>query len=150
MAALINVAILGATGSVGASTLDVMARHGQRYRLQAVTANTNDQAMATICQQHRPALAVMADAAAAQRLRERLPQSIKTEVLAGSEAVNLAAVQTHCEVVMSAIVGAAGLEPTLRAVANGAKKGRGVKGTCAHFQVQRLEDHATAAGPELL
>ncbi|GJM08592.1 MAG: 1-deoxy-D-xylulose 5-phosphate reductoisomerase [Lysobacteraceae bacterium] len=118
---MINVAILGATGSVGASTLDVMSRHGDKYRLQTVTANTNDQAMAAICQQHRPKLAVMADPAAAQRLRQRLPSDTKTEVLAGSEAVKLAAEQTECQIVMSAIVGAAGLEPTLRAVGNGVK-----------------------------
>jgi 1-deoxy-D-xylulose-5-phosphate reductoisomerase len=115
-----GVTILGATGSIGASTLDVMARHPDRYRVVALTANNQDQRLFELCQRFRPAQAVLRDATAAARLRERIRQTgLATEVLAGSEALVAVARASDADVVMAAIVGAAGLLPALEAVRAG-------------------------------
>ncbi|MGX5914344.1 1-deoxy-D-xylulose-5-phosphate reductoisomerase [Aliidiomarina sp. Khilg15.8] len=109
--------ILGATGSIGISTLDVMALHETEYALFAVTAQRNVSGMLDICRRFQPQYAVMVDATAAQQLaRECRSASLSTEVLSGEQA--LADVSAHADVdmVMAAIVGAAGLAPTLAAV----------------------------------
>ncbi len=122
MSSIQNVAILGATGSIGRSTLDVIARHPDRFRAFALTAHTQAGELFELALRHRPRFVVLGDEAQARDLRGRLAAAGSTvEVLAGAEA--LAAVAAHPEVdaVMAAIVGAAGLAPTL-AAARAAKK----------------------------
>src|SRR5687767_632343 len=108
--------ILGATGSIGASTLDVVARHPQRYRTAALTANTGAAAMLDACTRVRPAYAVMVDAAAAESLQAALRNAgLDTQVLAGAQGLERVATLPEVDTVMAAIVGAAGLAPTLAA-----------------------------------
>jgi 1-deoxy-D-xylulose-5-phosphate reductoisomerase len=117
-----NVAILGATGSIGRSTLDVIARHPDRFRAFALTAHTQAGELFDLVVRHRPRFAVLGDEMQARDLRARLAAAgAAVEVLTGADA--LAAVAAHPEVdaVMAAIVGAAGLVPTL-AAARAAKK----------------------------
>lgn len=111
-----SICLLGATGSIGRSTLDLIARHPDRFRLHSVIAARDDQQMAEICARFRPRFAVMADAAAATRLRERLQtQGLSTEVSTGMAAIESAAADPEVDTVVAAIVGAAGLPPTLAA-----------------------------------
>jgi 1-deoxy-D-xylulose-5-phosphate reductoisomerase len=113
-----RLAVLGATGSVGRNTLDVAARHPQRLRVHALTARRDAAGLFTLCQQHRPALAVLADEAAASELRERAAAAgLALEVRSGDAA--LAEAAAGADLVMSSIVGAAGLMPTLAAVRAG-------------------------------
>jgi 1-deoxy-D-xylulose-5-phosphate reductoisomerase len=122
VSAVQNVAVLGATGSIGRSTLDVIARHPDRFRVFALTAHTQAAELLELAVRHRPRFAVLADDAQARDLRARLAATGReVEVLAGPDA--LVAVASHPEVdaVMAAIVGAAGLAPTL-AAARTAKK----------------------------
>ncbi|MEN0037101.1 MAG: 1-deoxy-D-xylulose-5-phosphate reductoisomerase [Cellvibrio sp.] len=117
-----KITILGATGSIGVSTLDVIARHPDRYQVFALSADRRWQVLATQCLIHKPRYAVLNDSLAAAELeRELRRQGCATEVLQGAEA--LAAVAAHDEVdtVMAAIVGAVGLLPTLAAVKAGKK-----------------------------
>jgi len=112
--------ILGSTGSIGLSTLDVAARRTDRYRIVALTAHRDVESMAAQCQRYRPDFAVMADASAAQRLRERLAgDATAPEVLGGVDALAQVAALESVEVVMAAIVGAAGLLPILAAARAG-------------------------------
>ncbi|WP_029891563.1 1-deoxy-D-xylulose-5-phosphate reductoisomerase [Polycyclovorans algicola] len=112
--------VLGATGSVGRATLDVAGQHPDRVRVLALTAHTDVTAMAALCQKHRPRYAVMADAAAAQALTDALGDR-SVEVLSGMDGVSVMAVLPEATDVMSAIVGAIGLRPTLAAVSAGKK-----------------------------
>ena len=108
--------ILGATGTIGINTLDVVARHPGRFEVIALTGATQVDKMVEQCRRHRPQLAVMADDQAAGRLRERLRASgLQTEVRAGSQALVEAASLPEADTVMAAIVGAAGLPATLAA-----------------------------------
>ena len=117
---LSGVAILGSTGSIGVSTLDVVAQHPERYRIVALTANRGDGRLFDQCMSHRPELAVMADPEAAGRLAGRLRDAgSKTRVLSGPEGLELAATHPDADIVMAAIVGAAGLLPTLAAARAG-------------------------------
>ncbi len=112
--------ILGATGTIGVNTLDVVARHPKRYRLFALTANEDHARLAEQCLRYRPRFAVMADPDAAQRLAERLRQEAPgTEVLAGGEGLETVAAHPEVDFVMAGIVGAAGLLPTLAAARAG-------------------------------
>lgn len=120
--ALQQVTVLGATGSIGVSTLDVLARHPERYSVFALTADRKWQVLATQCLQHNPRYAVLNDSASALLLSEELyRQGCKTEVLQGADALAQVAAHTDADVVMAAIVGAAGLLPTLAAVRAGKK-----------------------------
>ncbi len=114
-----HITILGATGSIGSSTLDVIARHPDKYALYALTANTNVEQMAKICQSHRPLYAVMADQQSAAQLEELLPKNNITEVLGGDTALARVASDSEVDMVMAAIVGSVGLMPTLAAVRAG-------------------------------
>lgn len=115
-----GVAVLGATGSIGVSTLDVLSRHPDRYRIVALTANTDVDILYQQCLTHRPAYAVMADADAAQRLRTKLhAQYPDIEVLSGITGLETVAALPQVDYVMAAIVGAAGLLPTLAAARAG-------------------------------
>jgi 1-deoxy-D-xylulose-5-phosphate reductoisomerase len=115
-----GVAVLGATGSIGTSTLDVLARHPGRYRVHALTAHRAREPLLALCRRHVPAVAVLDDEHDAAWLRERLGEAgLATEVRAGPGALVEVAEAGEVEVVMSAIVGAAGLMPTLAAVKAG-------------------------------
>ena len=117
-----SITILGATGSIGESTLDVIARHPDKYSVFALTGNTQIQKLATQCLLHRVQFAVVSDAAAASQLRELLlATGCKTEVLHGIEALCQVSSVVQVDTVMAAIVGAAGLVPTLAAVKAGKK-----------------------------
>lgn len=112
-----GVVILGSTGSIGVSTLDVLQQHAERFRLIALTAHQNDNALFQQCLRYAPLFAVMADADAAERLRQRLHGAGRSEieVLAGASGLERVACLEETDYVMAAIVGAAGLLPTLAA-----------------------------------
>ena len=114
-----QVTILGATGSIGSSTLDVIARHPDKYALYALTANTNVERMTKICQSHHPRYAVMGDVQSAERLEKLLSGNSVTEVLSGEQALARVASDAEVDMVMAAIVGSVGLNPTLAAVRTG-------------------------------
>jgi 1-deoxy-D-xylulose-5-phosphate reductoisomerase len=115
-----GVTVLGATGSIGVSTLDVLSRHPDRYRIVALTANNDVERLYQQCLAHRPAYAVMADADAAQRLRAKLhPDHPDIEILSGIMGLETVAALPQVDYVMAAIVGAAGLLPTLAAARAG-------------------------------
>jgi 1-deoxy-D-xylulose-5-phosphate reductoisomerase len=117
---VIGIAILGATGSIGASTLEVVRAHPQRFRVVALAAREADERLFAQLQEFEPSLVALADGAAAGRLEARVRAAgLKTTVLAGPE--GLAAVATHPEAaaVMAAVVGSAGLPPTLAALRAG-------------------------------
>lgn len=115
-----SVTVLGATGSIGTSTLDVIARHPGRYRVHALTAHRSREALLRLCLSHRPSVAVLDDERDAIWLRERLTAAgLALEVRSGDSALLEVASATDVDVVMAAIVGAAGLLPTLAAVRAG-------------------------------
>lgn len=113
-----HVTILGATGSIGLSTLDVIRRHPDRFRVHALTASTRVEDMAILCREFRPAYAVMADSDAASQLAEAISE-LPTIVLGGEAGLCEVACSSEADTVMAAIVGAAGLPPTLSAVRAG-------------------------------
>jgi len=110
---------LGATGSIGLSTLDVIARHPTRYRVHTLTANESVDAMYDLVLQHRPERAILVCPEAAQRLEERLRDCSDTAVLSGRDALVDAAASPEVDVVMAAIVGFAGLQPAIAAAQTG-------------------------------
>ncbi|MEO8718635.1 MAG: 1-deoxy-D-xylulose-5-phosphate reductoisomerase [Burkholderiales bacterium] len=110
--------ILGATGSVGSSTLDVVARHGQLYRLHALTAHTSSERLLELCERHRPRHAVLSGRAEDAALQRRFAEA-GCELRFGSAALAEVAAAAECDVVMAAIVGAAGLPATLAAARAG-------------------------------
>ncbi|TCO83715.1 1-deoxy-D-xylulose 5-phosphate reductoisomerase [Plasticicumulans lactativorans] len=115
-----NVTILGATGSIGVSTLDVLARHPERYRVYALAAQRSAERLFEQILAHRPRYAVLTDPAAAAALRERVRAAgVPTEVLDGADALCEVAAAPEVDQVMAAIVGAAGLLPTLAAARAG-------------------------------
>jgi 1-deoxy-D-xylulose-5-phosphate reductoisomerase len=117
---MIGVAVLGSTGSVGESTLDVLARHPERFRLVAIAAHTNAAKLAAQVLKWRPAYAALADAGAAAELERLLAGAAReTRVLAGSGALEELATLPEAQCVMAAIVGAAGLRSTLAAARAG-------------------------------
>ena len=117
-----SITLLGSTGSIGVSTLDVVARHPDKYKIVALTAYRQDDLLFAQCQQFEPEYAVMLDEVAAIRLRQRLSEAgSSTEVLTGVAALEQVAVLPEVDAVMAAIVGAAGLRPTLAAAQAGKK-----------------------------
>jgi len=111
-----HLTVLGSTGSIGASTLDVVARHPEKFKIVALTANSQVDLLFRQCRQFTPRYAVMLDEAAAIRLRRRVREAgLGTEVLSGMAALEQVAVLPEVDAVMAAIVGAAGLRPTLAA-----------------------------------
>ncbi|MYM64978.1 1-deoxy-D-xylulose-5-phosphate reductoisomerase [Pseudomaricurvus sp. HS19] len=114
--------VLGSTGSIGVSTLDVVARHPQRFGVYALTANTQVDLLLQQCLVAEPVFAVMRDEACAEQLQQRLHEAgSATRVLAGEEGLEQVAAAPQAPVVMAAIVGSAGLAPTLAAVRAGKK-----------------------------
>lgn len=115
-----SLVILGSTGSIGGSTLDVVARHPDRFRVLALAAGSRVDALFDQVLAHRPRYALLVDEAAAATLRNRLRVvGSDCEVLAGTPALCSLAALPEADVVMAAIVGAAGLAPTLAAVRAG-------------------------------
>ncbi|MBN8740031.1 MAG: 1-deoxy-D-xylulose-5-phosphate reductoisomerase [Lysobacterales bacterium 69-70] len=115
-----NVAVFGATGSIGGSTLDVIARHPQRFRASVLAAHRASGALAALCERFAPDLAIIADPALEADLRARLIRAgLATRVASGPAALAEAAASPLCDTVVAAIVGAAGLESTLAAARAG-------------------------------
>ncbi|WP_395763786.1 1-deoxy-D-xylulose-5-phosphate reductoisomerase [Stutzerimonas balearica] len=116
----LKVTVLGATGSIGLSTLDVIARHPDRYSVFALTAFSRVAELKALCLRHRPRFAVLADEAQARVLQADLHAAgLATRVLVGCGGLCEVAAHPEVDVVMAAIVGAAGLRPTLSAVQSG-------------------------------
>ncbi|MCF6167165.1 1-deoxy-D-xylulose-5-phosphate reductoisomerase, partial [Lutibacter sp.] len=108
------------SGSSGSRTLDVVARHPERYRIYALTANTNVDAMVALCEQWQPRYAVMNDVDAAAELSQRLLETAaQTEILSGEAGLLQVVKDDAVNCVVAAIVGAAGLVPTLAAAEAG-------------------------------
>lgn len=117
-----QVTVLGATGSIGLSTLDVLARHPERYELFALTGYSRLAELLQLCLEHRPRYAVVANEPDARVLQADLQDAgLATEVLHGVAGLCQVAQAPEVDTVMAAIVGAAGLEPTLAAVQAGKK-----------------------------
>jgi len=117
-----HITILGSTGSIGTSTLDVVARHPDKFAIVALTANSQVDLLFQQCGQFKPRYAVMLDGAAAALLRKRVREAgLSTEVLSGMAALEQVVVLPEVDAVMAAIVGAAGLRPTLAAAHAGKK-----------------------------
>ena len=115
-----QVAILGSTGSIGVNTLDVIRAHPDRFKVVALTAAKQVDLLAKQCAEFTPAIAVVADADGAARLSKiLLEKNITTQVLHGPQALVSAVTESHCDTVMAAIVGAAGLVPALAAAKAG-------------------------------
>ena len=116
----LQVTVLGATGSIGTSTLDVMARHPERYQVFALSAATQVDKMLQLCSTYQPRYAVMASEPHAQALRQACREAgLKTEVLAGEQGLVDISCHPAVDAVMAAIVGAAGLAPCLAAARAG-------------------------------
>ncbi|HEY9106896.1 MAG TPA: 1-deoxy-D-xylulose-5-phosphate reductoisomerase, partial [Roseateles sp.] len=115
-----RVCVLGSTGSIGVNTLDVLARHPERYEVVALSAMSRVDELLAQCLQWQPRFAVMPQQQAAARLRERLHEAgSRTEVLDGAQALADIAAHPDVDTVMAAIVGAAGLAPAIAAARAG-------------------------------
>lgn len=115
-----RIAVLGATGSIGASALDVIAQHPQALQVSVLAAGSNVDALVALCVVHRPLHAVIADPARFALLRERLADAgLATQAHAGSDAIDALVASDACDTVIAAIVGAAGLSSTLAAARAG-------------------------------
>jgi 1-deoxy-D-xylulose-5-phosphate reductoisomerase len=114
------ITILGSTGSIGLSTLDVLARHPEKYRVYALTANRSVETLLAQCLQYQPKVAVLRDEAAAEQLKQALLKAgSETIVFSGEQALADVASTDQTDYVVAAIVGAAGLLPTLAAAKAG-------------------------------
>lgn len=117
-----QITVLGATGSIGLSTLDVIARHPERYQVFALSGFSRLSELLALCVRHAPRYAVVPEAIAARRLQDDLHAAgLSTRVLVGEEGLCQVAADPEVDAVMAAIVGAAGLRPTLAAVEAGKK-----------------------------
>ncbi len=115
-----KITVLGSTGSIGGSTLDVVAMHPERYQVYALAANSQVDKLFEQCQRFQPAFAVLVNTEAAVQLRHRLAVAgSRTEVLHGVAALESVATAAEVDMVMAAIVGAAGLRPTIAAALAG-------------------------------
>ena len=117
-----NICVLGATGSIGESTLDVIARHPDKYKVVALTANSRIERLVELAKEHDPEYLVINHSADVAKTEHLLSGSgIQAEILVGNEGLCEVASLDHVDTVMAAIVGAAGLLPTLAAVEAGKK-----------------------------
>jgi 1-deoxy-D-xylulose-5-phosphate reductoisomerase len=115
-----RVCILGATGSIGTSTLDVLSRHPEQFEVWALTGASRVEELMTQCRRWQPRFAVMPDESLAGRLRALVAEAgLRTEVLSGAQSLVDVASHTDVDVVMGAIVGAAGLSPCMAAARAG-------------------------------
>lgn len=142
---MVNLSVLGSTGSIGVSTLDVAARNPQRFSVVGLAAGSNASVMVQQCLQFRPRLAAMADADAAEAVRQQLQQhGCPTEVLSGDAGVLAVAAQEEAHQVMAAIVGASGLLPTLAAIRAGKRillANKEALVTCGRLFLQEVQRH---------
>ncbi len=112
-----RICILGSTGSIGCSALDVIAKNAERFSVSVLTANKNYRRLFQQCQEFRPELAIMGCEKSADKLKRLLvSNNLAIEVRGGHQAVNQAAEHVNIDTVIAAIVGAAGLLPTITAV----------------------------------
>jgi 1-deoxy-D-xylulose-5-phosphate reductoisomerase len=115
-----GICILGATGSIGVNTLDVVARHPEKYKIVALSANGQVDRLLEQCEKYQPEYAVMANEKAAEELESKLKnKNISAQVLSGIDGLEKIASLPQVDIVMAAIVGAAGLKPTLAAARSG-------------------------------
>ncbi len=115
-----GISILGATGSIGVNTLDVVARHPEKYKIVALSANGQVDRLVEQCEKYQPEYAVMANEKAAEELESKLKnKNISAQVLSGMSGLETIASLPQVDIVMAAIVGAAGLKPTLAAARSG-------------------------------
>ncbi|MDE3208132.1 MAG: 1-deoxy-D-xylulose-5-phosphate reductoisomerase, partial [Pseudomonadota bacterium] len=115
-----HITILGATGSIGTNTLDVIKQHPESYTVFALTAYSQMERLIACCRYYHPSLAVVANAKQAEEVSRGLKgKMLKTEVLYGEQGLIAAATDARVDTVMAAIVGAAGLKPTLAAARAG-------------------------------
>jgi 1-deoxy-D-xylulose-5-phosphate reductoisomerase len=115
-----RIALLGATGSIGSSALDVIARHPGRFQLQALSAHTGVEPLLDLCQRFQPAVAVIAEESRYAQLRDGLrARGLATEARAGATALDEIAGGDQSDTVIAAIVGAAGVSSTLAAARAG-------------------------------
>ena len=114
---MINLTLLGATGSIGKSTLSVVDLHPERFNVFAISAHTSWQKMLVLCQKYQPTFAVMTDEHAAQQLDDQLQGD--TAVLSGAQSLDIIAAHKNTHYVMAAIVGAAGMASSLAAAKAG-------------------------------
>ena len=112
-----NITILGATGSIGLNTLDVVSRHPDEFSVFAVSANSDWKSLIQICKDHQPSFAVLSEEASAEKLRAVL--SPEVEVLCGEDALDEIAAHPNTDFVMAAIVGGAGMSSTFSAAKAG-------------------------------
>ena len=112
-----NITILGATGSIGINTLDVISRHPDQFRVFAVSAHSDWKSLLQICKNHLPSFAVLTDEASAEKLMEVAPPEV--EVLFGTDSLNEIASHPKTDFVMAAIVGGAGMSSTFSAAKAG-------------------------------
>ena len=112
-----NITILGATGSIGLNTLDVISRHPDQFRVFAVSAHSDWKSLLKICKNHLPSFAVLTDEASAEKLMEVAPPEV--EVLFGADSLNEIASHPKTDFVMAAIVGGAGMSSTFSAAKAG-------------------------------
>ena len=146
----IGVTILGATGTIGVNTLDVVARHPERFEVVALTANRDVDRLFEQCRDVAPAYAVMADEDAAAQLAERLRSAgLETEVLAGIDGLERVSSLAETDYVMAGIVGAAGLLPTL-AAARAGKRVMLANKEALVMSGQLFMDEVRRSGAELL
>lgn len=145
-----TIAVLGATGSIGASALDVIARHPQRLRAGVLAAGRNVDALLALCTTHRPAHAVIADPALYPALRDGLRAAgLSTQAHAGDAALDQLVASDACDSVVAAIVGAAGLASTLAAARAGKRLLLANKEALV-LAGELVTAAATAAGAEII
>lgn len=117
-----SVCVLGATGSIGISTLDVIGRHPSKYKVHSLTAFNKWQELYQQCEKFKPEYAVLVDEAAAEKLEHKCrAEGLEVNVMAGEEALEYVAAHESVDIVMAAIVGAAGLQANLSAARKGKK-----------------------------
>ncbi|MGH8673430.1 MAG: 1-deoxy-D-xylulose-5-phosphate reductoisomerase, partial [Burkholderiales bacterium] len=114
-----GITLLGATGSIGASTLDVVARHPERYRVFALSARKSVDPLLELCRRYRPRVAVLSGVPEDKALRRRFAESAGCELRFGAGALEEVASHSDCDTVMAAIVGAAGLAAVIAAAKSG-------------------------------
>jgi len=114
-----KIALLGSTGSIGTNAIDVMTRHAERFEVTAIAASASVDIMLSQINAVTPALACLADPAAAEELRRRLPKECSTEVVTGLQGLLRVATLPDVDVVLAAIAGSAGLQPTFAALQAG-------------------------------
>lgn len=147
---MIGITILGSTGSIGENTLDVISRHRQKFRLLALTAGKNVTKLVEQCRSWEPRYAVVADEPSAGELADKLRAAgLETEVLAGTAGLEQVASHEDTDYVMAAIVGAAGLLPTLAAARSGKRILLANKEALV-MSGQLFIDAVTESGAELL